>query len=120
MKVKTIVALLTIASLAACTSTTETAQVSGAPAKITNKINAGEKLTDKELNELAKKANFSSAQLKQAAKNLGYRCTFHSVTSSHIKKKVCSTQQQRDVRAEAAKTYLKHVNGGQSGWRVGN
>jgi hypothetical protein len=109
MKVNFIVALLTIASLAACTSTTETSQVSGTPAGITNKIDSGEKLTDKDLNELAGKANFSAAQLKAAAKNLGYKCSFFAVTGSHIKKKVCTTQQQRDVRAEAAKAYVRNI-----------
>jgi len=116
MKVKIIVALLTIASVAGCTSTTESNQASAAPAEIQNKIDTGENLTDKELNELARKTDFSSAQLKQAARNLGYKCSFHAVTSSHIKKKVCSTQQQRDVRVAAARDYLRQRTSGHSGY----
>jgi hypothetical protein len=109
MKINFIVALLAISSLVSCTSTTETSQLSGAPAEINNKLDAGEKLTDEELKELAGTADFTALQLREAARNLGYRCTFFAVTGTHIKQKYCTTQQQRDVRAAAAKTYVRNI-----------
>lgn len=109
MKVQMIAALITIASLAGCTSTATPEQAKAAPAEIKNKIKTGEQLTNEELNELAGKTDFTATQLKKAAKNLGYRCSYFAVTGSHIKQKICSTQQQRDVRAEAAKSYVRDI-----------
>ena len=102
-------ALITITALAGCTSSATSEQAKGASTEIKNKINTGEQLTNEELNELAGKTNFTATQLKKAAKNLGYKCTYFAVTGSHIKQKVCSTQQQRDVRAEAAKSYIRDI-----------
>jgi hypothetical protein len=110
MKIQMIAALITIASLAGCASTATSDQANAAPAEIKNKINTGEKLTDKELDELAGKTNFTATQLKKAAKKLGYRCSYFVVTGSHIKQKICSTKQQRDVRAEAAKSYVQDIS----------
>ncbi len=104
-----IAVLLTIVAVTGCTSTATPEQASAAPTNIKNKIKTGEELTAKELDELAGKTNFTATQLKKAAKNLGYRCSYYAVTGSHIKQKVCSTQEQRDVRAEAAKSYIRDI-----------
>jgi hypothetical protein len=110
MKSKIMIVLITITLLVGCTSTATLEQADAAPTEIKNKINTGKKLTDKELSELAGKTNFTAAQLKKAAKKLGYRCSYFVVTGSHIKQKICSTQQQRDVRAEAAKSYVQNIS----------
>jgi len=107
MKMKIIVALIAVASLAGCTSTTKPDQTSAVSVEIRDKMDAGTRLSNKELKELAEKTNFTMAQLKAAAKKLGYKCTYHAKTGTHLKKKVCSTKEQRVVRAAAAKTYMQ-------------
>lgn len=109
MKIKIAVTLITIATLAACTSTVTQDQASTVPAEIQNKIKANTPLTDKELKKLVENTKFTTAQLKDAAKSLGYRCTSVVVTGSHMKKKICSTQQQRDVLAEATRAHLANI-----------
>jgi len=109
MNVIAIVVLLTLTTLAGCASTADLSQANAASSEIKSKLDSGKELTDKEITELAGKANFSATQLKKAAKKLGYKCTYFASTGTHIKKKICSTQQQRDVRAEAAKAYVSHI-----------
>jgi len=107
MKVTILTVFLTLTALAGCGSTAEKNQESAVAVNNQNQTSTTQKLTDKELDELAKNTNFTPAQLKAAAKKLGYKCTFFAVTGSRIKQKLCSTQQQRDVRAEAAKRYIQ-------------
>ena len=109
MKIKTIAVLLTLTAMAGCNSTAEKKQENVAPAVSNIQANVDQRLTDKELDALAKNTNFTPAELKAAAKKLGYKCTFFATTGSRIKQKVCSTKQQRDVRAEAAKHYLRNI-----------
>ncbi|MGB2740240.1 MAG: hypothetical protein WBC60_06745 [Cognaticolwellia sp.] len=110
MKIKIITVFLTITALAGCTSTVDKNQESAASIKSESKTNSAQKLTSKELDELARNTDFTPAELKAAAKKLGYKCSFSASTGSRIKKKVCSTQQQRDVRAEAAKRYMRDLS----------
>ena len=107
MKIKTLTVFVALIALVGCTSTAEKSQT--AAASVESHTNAEQKLTSKELEHLAKNTNFTPAELKAAAKKLGYKCSFFAVTGSRIKQKVCSTKQQRDVRAEAAKHYLRNI-----------
>ena len=98
--------LLTIASLVGCASTEEprTATTSSA---VNTQVNSNSPLTDEEIADLVSKTSFSAEQLQEAASSLGYRCITVKKTGSRINKKVCSTKQQRDVREEAAKNYVR-------------
>lgn len=110
MKIKTFTLLLTLAALGGCTSTAENNQESTAAINNQSTSASGNNLTSQELDELASKTNFTPAQLKAAAKSIGYKCTFTSSTGSRLKKKICSTQQQREVRAEAAKRLMRTMS----------
>lgn len=105
MKMKVLTLFLTLAALAGCTSTAEKNQEN--TASLNSQKAEGQNITTKELEELASKTDFTPAQLKAAAKSIGYKCTFAPSTGTRLKKKVCSTQQQRDVRAEAAKRLMR-------------
>ncbi len=62
-------------------------------------------LTDSELQALANKTKFTAAELKAAADKLGFRCSHKPKTGSRIKKKVCTSEQQRLVREEARREF---------------
>jgi hypothetical protein len=104
--------LLGIASLIGCTSTENSEQANGTPAEFNSKIQKGDTLTSSELAEFARKTNFTGEQLQAAAKKIGYKCTFSAQVGSRLRKKECSTQQQRDVRAEAARAFLDNGDKG--------
>mgnify|MGYP005993276137 CR=1 FL=1 len=110
MKIRIFTLLLTLAALGGCTSTDENNQENTAATNTQNTSTGGNNLTDKELDELASKTNFTPAQLKAAAKSIGYKCSLTVTTGSRLKKKVCSTKQQRDVRAEAAKRLMRTMS----------
>lgn len=112
MKGNTIVVSLVLATLFGCSSTAKMEQASAAPVEISNKIAAGDSLTDKELDKLAATTNFTKTQIAEAAKKLGYKCTIQVRTGSHLKKKFCSTRQTRDVLYEAAKRFVQDVRHG--------
>jgi len=95
MKIKIITVFLTLTALAACTSTSENTQESAAS------VNSGSKAN------VAKVPNFNSEGLKWATEKLGYKCSYEAVTGSRLKQKVCSTKQERDELAEAAKRYMR-------------
>jgi bacterioferritin-associated ferredoxin len=65
--------------------------------------------TDEEIKEVIQETEFTSKQLTKAVKGLGYRCSMVARTGTRVKKKVCTTKQQREVLAEAAKQYLRDV-----------
>jgi hypothetical protein len=66
-------------------------------------------LTEKEIHFLEKTTGFTLAQLKEAGKKLGYKRILSPVVVSHIKNKICSTQQQRSMHAGAAKMYTQKI-----------
>jgi cytochrome c556 len=107
MKIKILSVFIALAVLAGCGSTAQNNQESNATVNSQNPTKASQKLTDAELEELAKKTDFTPEELKAAAKSLGYKCTFYAVTGSRLKHKLCSTQEQRDVLAEAARRYMQ-------------
>jgi len=106
MKTSTIIALLVIASISACKSTHSLTTSKNDSLQRGNLVKAGDVLSAKELERLAEKTDFTSEQLKVAINALGYRCTYHEFTGSRIKRRLCSTQQQRDIRTEAAKRFM--------------
>jgi len=91
-----ILGVLVVISMAGCTSSAET-EVSG------------KQMTAAELDKMAKNTSFTAKQLRVAANDLGYRCDMVAKTGSHMKKKLCSTQQQRDVMEEAARQRIKDM-----------
>jgi hypothetical protein len=112
---KFIIGLLTVAALAGCTSTANVEQASAAPAEIMDKVMSGRQLTSDEIKVLGDTTKFTAMQLREAGKSLGFRCSFFKVTGTHIKNKICSTQQQRDVRAAAAKLFANGITQGTLG-----
>lgn len=66
-----------------------------------------QQLSDAELEALAKQTNFTAAELKAAANALGFKCSVTPKTGSRIKKKVCSSEQQRLARAEARRSFVE-------------
>jgi hypothetical protein len=109
-KIKLLTVFLAITAIAGCNSTDQSNQESAMKAEGQNQTVATKKLTAEELDDLANNTDFTPAELKAAAKALGYKCTFYAVTGSRIKQKVCSTQEQRDVLAEAARRLMQDFN----------
>ena len=95
--------LLVLLSGCQSTSEEETAQATA------NEKVATKDLTDAELEKIAKNNNVSKAQMKSAAEKLGYSCKLVGKTGSHMKRKICSTKQQREIRAEATKQMLAEM-----------
>ncbi len=96
--------LLVLLSGCQSTSDNEVAQTTANEEVITKQ------LTDAELEKMAKNTSFTRKQLKAAAETLGYRCEMVARTGSHMKKKLCSTKQQRDIKAQASKQLLADMN----------
>lgn len=96
MKALLLGVLVTVTSIAGCSSTNDVGV-------------SGKQVTAVELDKMAKNTSFTAKQLREAAKDLGYRCDMVAKTGSHMKKKLCSTKQQRDVMEEAARQRIKDM-----------
>jgi len=96
MKALILGALVVVTSIAGCSSTN-------------NDESSGKQMTTTELDKIASNSSFTSKQLRDAAKELGYRCDLVAKTGSHMKKKLCSTQQQRDVMEAAARQRIRDM-----------
>ena len=107
--------LLVAVSLAGCKSTTKAEPASVEMTTSTQEVETDnepntQQATDQETSEVAEKTEFTSRELEDAVKRLGLRCTMVARTGSHIKKKVCTTSQQRKVFAEASEKWLRDLN----------
>jgi hypothetical protein len=119
MKYLKVTVLLMAATLIGCQSTnSDEVLVKESNAKVSNsegnkQTREDKQITDLEIAKLAKKTSFSPKELRIAARELGYRCVMVEKTGTHIKKRVCSTKEQRDIQDEAARQFLKnHQRGG--------
>ncbi len=104
MKKLLLVSLSVAIFLGGCSANSEV-KSEGAQASAT-KINKAANLSPSELDKLVKNTKFTSKQLRDAARELGFKCTFIKSTGSHIKKKVCNTEQQREAQKLAAKKMI--------------
>jgi hypothetical protein len=110
MNIKIITSLIMLASLVGCASKEiNINQTNMAPTEIIEKIVNDIPLTDKELDVLAKTTTFTVAQLKEVGVKLGYKCILTPELGSHVKKRICSTEQQRKSHAAAAKKYTNKI-----------
>ena len=110
VKFKFTAAFLLASLLFGCSSTNNENQ-KGTTVNATNghnELEFGTNVSKAEFEELAKNSEFTAEQLKAAANSLGYRCSLYKVTGSRIKKKLCSTRKQREVREEAAREILRN------------
>lgn len=107
MKLKLTATVLLASFLFGCSSTNNDRD-QGTTANDQNKLEFGTNISKTEFEELAKNSEFTAEQLQAAANSLGYRCSLYKVTGSRIKKKLCSTRKQREVREEAAREILRN------------
>jgi uncharacterized protein YcfL len=106
MKIIIALTLLATTLLFGCSSTDDK-KTQDSQVRITQNKESGTNVSEKEFEELAKNSQFTTEQLRSAANSLGYKCTLYKVTGSRIKKKLCTTKQQREVREEAARELLR-------------
>lgn len=106
MKIIIALTLLATTLLYGCSSTDDK-KTQDSQVIITQNKESGTNVSEKEFEELAKNSQFTTKQLRSAANSLGYKCTLYKVTGSRIKKKLCTTKQQREVREEAARELLR-------------
>ena len=103
MKATIPVALFFSLALTACGSTSN---------EVVNKDDNAETsdvMSERALAELAKNYKFSEKELRAAAKKLGYRCSMEKTTGSRLKKKTCTTKEQRDILAKAKDLNRQHM-----------
>ena len=111
MELKFKLTAVLLASLLFGCSSTNNDREQGTTVNVTNdqnKLEFGTNISKTEFEELAKNSEFTAEQLQAAANSLGYRCSLYKVTGSRIKKKLCSTRKQREVREEAAREILRN------------
>jgi len=109
--------LIAVTFITGCQSTAEVEQVNVATdnqSKTSQVSSVTEaKRASNEVSTLVE-SDFTDKQLKLAAKELGYRCSMEALTGTRIKKKVCSTEQQRAVLARALRDSLRGQKYGKS------
>lgn len=86
---------LSLATVVGCQSTADNSSAETATANATQ----------------GEKATLTKTQLKAAMKELGYKCSFEKRTGSNLKKKVCSTEEQREARRLASQKMLQENTG---------
>jgi len=106
MKLLLVGTLIAAVSFSGCQST-ETEQPKNEVTNNTAQVIKQEK--GEEAEAVVAKTNFTFKELQAAAKELGYRCVMHEVTGTRIKKKICSTKQQRKIRDEANRKFVQDM-----------